>query len=461
MCKLSFSEFAAPPIWPIGFEKSGAGTVSQVTQEEHAQRDAEPTIRNLIAAGGDLEQIKSSFCRLTNDSHPLFAAKNICVCKHPDEVYCCLPDKVAELEAAVEKPFGYIESTWSHPLQNLVLRAALQLATRVITRENTLPFWAGLIDLSSAPTEDQTHFRARARRLDADKEKQVLDFLVKAADNIRFHFKDFRRLHEGHPNREAHGATGLQNVEPEDPLFELDWEEWYCYAMRNGEPVVQRNAFAHVWMNVDEIEGQDTSNDNWLDSTVSGVQASIVRCASTIGHEFAHAMVLLTLGGDVPEPRFNGETLSDDNETGYSWENFVFGGSLQLNEGNLCIIPSPNFNNGWNFKADDEDFLVLVGPGEGAPPLTSYRCVDKEKWQRLLEQSFWDQTGRKAFKKLWLRGGGVGCADAYLSDGGKVSASPSGKRVCLDEVERERQRVHAIRKKGLQAEERRAVFHES
>jgi hypothetical protein len=93
------------------------------------------------------------------------------VCKHPDEVYCCLRHKVVELEAAVEKPFGYIEPTWSHPLQNPVLRAALQLATRVITHENTLPFWAGLIDLSLAPTEDQPHFRARARRLDANKER--------------------------------------------------------------------------------------------------------------------------------------------------------------------------------------------------------------------------------------------------------------------------------------------------
>jgi hypothetical protein len=234
--------------------------------------------------------------------------------------------------------------------------------------------------------------------------------------------------------------------------------------MRNGEAVVQKNAFAHVWMNVDEIEGHDMSNDDWLDSTVSGVQASVVTCASTIGHEFAHAMVLLTLGGHVEEPHFNGEALTDDNETGYSWENFVFGGSLQINEGNLCMIPSPNFNNGWNFNADDEDFLVLIGPGEGAPPPTPYRCVDKQKWQRLLEQSFWDQTDRKAFKKLWLRGGGVEYADAYLSEGGEVSASPSEKRVCLDEVERERQRVHALRKKVLQAcksEERRAVFQES
>jgi hypothetical protein len=276
MCKRSFSEFAAPPVWPIGFENNGAGTVSQANQEKHAQRDAEPTIRELIAAGGDLEQIKSSLCGLTNDLHPLFDTKNICVCKHPDEVYCCLPDKVAELEASVEKPFGYIESTWSHPLENLVLRAALQLATRVITHENTLPFWAGLKDLSEAPMEDRTHFHARARRLHADKEKQVLDFLVKAVDNIRFHFKDFRCLHEGHPSKEAHGATGLQNVEPEHPLFELGWEEEYCYAMRNGEAVVQKNAFAHVWMNVDEIEGHDMSNDHWLDSTVSGIQASIV-----------------------------------------------------------------------------------------------------------------------------------------------------------------------------------------
>jgi hypothetical protein len=107
---------------------------------------------------------------------------------------------------------------------------------------------------------------------------------------------------------------------------------------------------------------------------------------------------------------------------------------------------------------------VLVGPGEEAPPLTPYRCVDRQKWQCLLEQSFWDHTDRKAFKKLWLRGSAVGYADDYSSEGSEVSVSPSGKHVCLDKVGRERQRVHAVRKKGLQAcksEERRAVFHES
>jgi hypothetical protein len=473
MCKRSFSEFAAPTVEFSVAKDCGAGTASTATKTEHGQRDAEPTVRELIAADGDLEQIKSSICGLTNDLHPLFDTKNICVCKHPNEVYCCLPHKVAELETSVEKPFDYIESTWSHPLQNLVLRSALQLATRMITHENTLPFWAGLIDLSEAPQEDKNHFYARARRLGADKEKQVLDFLVKAADNIRFHFKSFDLLPEDHPDGDdAHGFTGIWNVLPGDPLFEMDWEEVHCYAIHNGEPVIQKNAFPHVWLNVDDIEGHDMSNDNWLDSTISGVQASIVMSAAVIGHEFAHAMVLLTLG-DVPEePSFNGESLSDDNETGYSWEDFVFGGSLKVDEGSLSVMPSPNSNDG---EANDEDSEASCGSGEEALPLTEYHFVDKQKWQRLLEQSFWD-TDKKAFKKLWLRPGGIVHADTYLPEGDEVSASPSGKRICLDGVERGRQRIQTIRERGLHAikarpdrrnrcvdktEERRAVFHES
>jgi hypothetical protein len=143
-------------------------------------------------------------------------------------------------------------------------------------------------------------------------------------------------------------------------------------------------------------------------------------------------------------------------------------------QGELYVVPWPNFS-AWKHHADQGDLLQLSGLGRGALPLRQFHSVDRTKWQCLLEQSFWNQTDKKAFKKLWLRGGAVRYANAYLSEAGEVSASPSGKRVCLDEVERERQRVHAIREKGLRAfedrpdrwhrcvdksEERRAVFHE-
>jgi hypothetical protein len=219
----------------------------------------------------------------------------------------------------------------------------MQLATRMIVDESTLPFWAGLINLTKVPLMYRNRFHARAReRLDADKKKQVLDYLVKAADNIRFHFKSFRleRLPNGDPSPStSYGSTGLKNVWPEDVLFQLDWEGWYCYAFRNGEPVTQANAFPHVSLNVDRVVGHDMSNDDWLDSSISGIRVSILEFATTIGHEFAHAMVLLTLDG-LPEPRLNEESII---ETGFSWENFVFGGTLQKKTGRAVCCSLAQF----------------------------------------------------------------------------------------------------------------------
>lgn len=136
----------------------------------------------MIAAGGDLEQIQSSICGLTNDLHPIFDEGNICVCRNVDDEYCYVPEKVAELDSATDKIEGSLEPTWSHPLENLVLRSAMQLATCIITHESTLPFWAGLIDCAvNQATDVPRPFHVRARkRLHADKANSVLEFLAES-----------------------------------------------------------------------------------------------------------------------------------------------------------------------------------------------------------------------------------------------------------------------------------------
>lgn len=144
-----------------------------------------------MAAGGTLEEIKSQICGLTNELHPLFDEQNICVCRNADRRYCYLPEKIAELESATDKIKGALELHCDHALGNFMLRSAMQLATRLTTHEDTLPFWAGLMEFS-LPDKDgkkkDFNFRAR-KRLDAAKEKQVLKYLNHAANKIRFHLK--------------------------------------------------------------------------------------------------------------------------------------------------------------------------------------------------------------------------------------------------------------------------------
>lgn len=78
MCKRSFSDFAARP----NSKRKAAGGSKVPVSESTRHAPKELTIREMLAAGGDLEQITSSFCGLTNAVHPIFDEGNICVCRH-------------------------------------------------------------------------------------------------------------------------------------------------------------------------------------------------------------------------------------------------------------------------------------------------------------------------------------------------------------------------------------------
>jgi hypothetical protein len=99
-------------------------------------------IKDLVAAGGDLEHIKSMVCELSNELHPLFHENNICACKHENEKFCLDPTYASILELTKGIP-GYRELSWAPPLENVMLRAIMQLTSRIITDKDTLPFWAG------------------------------------------------------------------------------------------------------------------------------------------------------------------------------------------------------------------------------------------------------------------------------------------------------------------------------
>jgi hypothetical protein len=399
MCKRSFSDFAARP----NNKRKAAGGSKVPVSESTRHAPKELTIREMLAAGGDLEQITSSFCGLTNAVHPIFAEGNICVCRHENGEYCYRPELIAELDSATNKIEGLLEPTWNPPLENVVLRSALQLATRFITHEDTLPFWAGLLDCArNQATDVPRPFRVRARKhLSTEKANSVLEFLsTEVASRIRIHFRSFALIPEEFSLHDVDGFCTPFEICDEDPNFDPAWSEIFNYAWRDGKPAMEADAFPHIFMNVDEPVGCNTSSDDWLDCTVSEVKASIIGFASTIGHEFAHAVAVITQNGGPP-PRLNDEAVI---ETGCSWEQFVFGGKLSFHDddGQLYVMPWPNYEI-WKVYAAHDDDLELREIGGGALPLARIHRAKRQMWERFLEQRFWEGNalGGKDFQKAF------------------------------------------------------------
>jgi hypothetical protein len=476
MCKRSFSDFAARPSKRPTTRNSRAVAGSKAAAAAaKINHDEEPTLGDLKAAGGTLSEIKSQICGLTNDLHPLFDDQNICVCKNIDRRYCYLPEKIAELESATDEIKGAIEPHWDHALGDYVLRSAMQLATRIITHEDTLPFWAGLMDFKppDGDSEDKG-FNVRARkRLNAAKKEEVLEYLNHAASRIRFHLKSFS---EAGLREEIAAGYGFE------AYFDY-WEDPYncdprqpeaTYGFTDGKPALHKDCFVHVWLNVDELVSPDMAEDDWDDVKVSDLRSSMLQFATTLGHEFAHAMADITQNGQGV-PGLNEEMVI---ETGFSWEHFVFGGRLCSDDnGGFCVAPWPD-ERIWKDYAESGKDLHLCAFGRGALPLEVVHVVEYAMWMRLFEQRFWDDMHlpERAFKKLWLRGGKVKYDKKHYGAREKASATPKGRRVCLGEVENQRRRIDVIRARGDEAmtdrpdrwdrvvdraEERRNAFHES
>jgi hypothetical protein len=84
------------------------------------------------------------------------------------------------------------------------VRAVLQLATIFLTHEDSLPFWAGIVDCGRRPREGVSRFRVPARkRLSKAREADTLNELIKFADEVHIHFvsledDDYQRTSEAY-----------------------------------------------------------------------------------------------------------------------------------------------------------------------------------------------------------------------------------------------------------------------
>jgi hypothetical protein len=184
----------------------------------------EQTIGELFAAGGDLANIMSSVCQLTNDIHPVFRDGNLCFCEYAQGHHC-----VASRFAANSGWIPRIPQP-ALPLQKdrIILRTILQLASQMITHPQTLPFWAGLIDAAAlAGVDNRAAFKVHpVRLLEPARQARTLEALENFANSIRVHFKDF--VYKGTISPDVSGYAPIEYVRKTDPYYRGYVTQYYA-----------------------------------------------------------------------------------------------------------------------------------------------------------------------------------------------------------------------------------------
>jgi hypothetical protein len=85
--------------------------------------------------------------------------------------------------------------------------------------------------------------------------------------------------------------------------------------------------YANIVLNTSDMDGYDQRADPWKQFTVSALKREIFNGARVLCHEIAHALVNYSFGFEE-DPAFNEEKMI---ETGFSLENFIFGGVVRRN----------------------------------------------------------------------------------------------------------------------------------
>jgi len=98
----------------------------------------------------------------------------------------------------------------------------------------------------------------------------------------------------------------------------------------------------------------------------------------------------------------NDESLA---ETGYSWENFIFGGALHIEaydeHSSLSIMPWPNLQQFESFMAISARMSIRYF---GQLEYSRHLAVQPCQYGEFLHQKFWDEEKPdKVFKKMWLK----------------------------------------------------------
>jgi hypothetical protein len=467
-CKRSFEEFATP-------------VEEEYLPEVDTTRD--PTIEDLMAAGGNLTTIMSSLCQLTNDIHPIFRAENLCMCPYEDP-YCMYPhdvDHPEELVGAAKVRW----MSWPHSKDfkdNIMLRTIFQLATRMILHDDALPFWAGLMDavVDNTAGKPKRSFKVHPRRrLDEAHKQRTLRHLENFASNhVRFHFRVVRN-YDG-STAPVEGACGPIQVLDDDPSFPTGVGAPKFYAWRDGKPVIIdcRHGFSHITMNLGRFLPTRPVGQ-LLDMTISGMKVMMVASAMALCHELAHALEQHNCDQDyLTAPAMNDEMVI---ETGFFFTNFLHGGVLDwysdIDGDDIYLFP-------WPCQAKVDLYRRIGAPvqwvrlGHAGP--TRFLPVEPHQVHVFLEQSFWDDPTPPAgcWKKMWLRPHVELALDEddfdYFTTGDTPPYQPQPKRRRFSDATMERQRARRAnagwKKRNAQrfrwhrskdvSEERKEEFHE-
>lgn len=318
----------------------------------------------------------------------------------------------------------------------------MQLATAMITHDDALPFWAGLMDCAKSGKDGEcTRFSVPAgEHLDPAKKQEVLDYLQQATRRIRIHLKSFDRAEKGVAET-CGGFCCAFPFEQQDSSDKNPDQPKFYHGWQNG-PALHEDYFAHIYMNMHHLVDFDMWTHDWMSRTASELREAMLRFATTLCYQFAHAMADISQNGGA-SPHLNDETFI---EPGFSWEQFVFGGRLNPDgNGRFWVAPWPDCSTE-QFYANGGRKLDLCAFGRAAVPTQGVSVVEDSVWQQLFYQNFWDEADltEGALKKLWLRDGEAGFDQSRCAAREVVA-----RRMLLDKQEKQRRDLGAVQSEDL------------
>jgi len=314
---------------------------------------------------------------LTNDIHPVF--RNICRCKFTRQCFCLGPEGRYEFENEFQR-VQVPEIASPAPSKNFVVRAMMQLATRLIVSDEALSFWSALMDCGIGGLAFHAHPR---RHLSTEQKNATLRRLRLFATRIVIHFREFSHLH-----KRPFEDVGL------------------IIAFTEKRRVRDGPWFAHIFVDVERINGYDfsASKSSYDQTPVGDLRRAIVCGAATLCHEVAHAFAFLQVQTEL-EPIFNNEPFA---EVGHAFENFLFGGIVAYSPGGFWLRQWPPM--GMLTGSSSRSFRRKPIWASNTRTMPGPQWVDEEVYARLLNDQHWEDEEVvfglrrcKPFKKMWLR----------------------------------------------------------
>jgi hypothetical protein len=325
------------------------------------------TVRDITNHGINHKRFISG---LTNKIHPIF--RRVCRCKFTNDRFCLHPDARSVRGKKIRAvPVPEIASPL--PSDNFVVGTIMQLATRILTSDESLQFISALLDCGKKGV--RFHVRPR-EHLSAERKQATLARLVSYVDRITIHFREFSR----------------KDTKPGEGLL----------AYTTKRITRRRIRPPHIIVDVEQIKGYDSSAPGYDQLIAGDVRRAIVRGAIVLCHELMHAITWLEVQAKN-EPKFNNEPFS---EVGHAYEGFVLGGLIYapLTSGSIWLRQWPPMGRLNGFKVFRKGIY-------SSAPYPGDQWVDETVYVEFLKDQFWDTETKsppgdrrcKPFKKLWLR----------------------------------------------------------